>query len=49
MLKTLKPLNKKNQTLGISLPTEVINKIDKGRGDISRSRYLLRRIEKTFQ
>jgi len=45
----LKLPNKKNQTLGISLPKELIDKIDEDRGDINRSRYLLRTIEKTLK
>ena len=32
--------------VGISLPKNVISKIDEERGDISRSRYLLRLLEK---
>ena len=31
--------------LGISLPTEILLKIDKDRGDIPRSRFLRRLIE----
>jgi metal-responsive CopG/Arc/MetJ family transcriptional regulator len=32
--------------IGISLPIELIKKIDKERHDVSRSRYILRLIEK---
>ena len=34
--------------LGISLPTEVLLRIDKDRGLIPRSRYLLKLIEITY-
>jgi len=34
--------------VGISLPKTVISRIDIERGDISRSRYVLRLIEKTL-
>ena len=43
-----KIINKRNLSVGISLPEELIDLIDEDRGDISRSRYLLRTIEKTF-
>jgi metal-responsive CopG/Arc/MetJ family transcriptional regulator len=33
---------------GLSLPNELIQKIDVERGDISRSRFLLRIIEKAY-
>jgi hypothetical protein len=32
--------------IGISLPIELVKKIDKERHDVSRSRYILRLIEK---
>ena len=35
--------------LGISLPTEVLLKIDKDRGLIPRSRYLLKLIEIAYK
>jgi metal-responsive CopG/Arc/MetJ family transcriptional regulator len=35
--------------VGISLPKELISKIDDERGDISRSRYLLRILEKVYE
>jgi hypothetical protein len=40
----------KNYTsTGLSLPTGLIRKIDSDRGDISRSRFLLRLIEKAYE
>jgi hypothetical protein len=36
----------KYNSVGISLPKEIISKIDSERGDISRSRYMLRLLEK---
>jgi hypothetical protein len=39
----------KNYTsTGLSLPTELMRKIDAERGDISRSRYLLRKLQKLY-
>jgi hypothetical protein len=38
----------KNKPTGFSLPSELIQKIDDERGDIPRSRYLLRILEKTY-
>ena len=35
--------------IGISLPKEIIEKVDKDRKDIPRSRYILRLIEKGTQ
>ncbi|HJT83296.1 MAG TPA: hypothetical protein VJ697_02340 [Nitrososphaeraceae archaeon] len=32
--------------IGLSLPKEILKKIDEQRGDISRSKYLLRIIER---
>jgi metal-responsive CopG/Arc/MetJ family transcriptional regulator len=32
--------------IGISLPIELVKKIDKERHDVSRSRYILRLVEK---
>lgn len=32
--------------VGVSLPKEVIEKIDTERGDVSRSRYILRKLQK---
>ncbi|MDQ6862798.1 MAG: hypothetical protein M3044_03125 [Thermoproteota archaeon] len=34
--------------VGISLPANIIKKIDTERGDVSRSRYVLRMIEKIY-
>jgi len=34
--------------VGISFPMKIIDKIDRDRGDISRSRYVLRMIEKFY-
>lgn len=38
----------KIRTAGVSLPESVIKYIDNQRGDISRSKYILRSIEKTL-
>jgi metal-responsive CopG/Arc/MetJ family transcriptional regulator len=35
-------------SFGISFPKKVIEKIDEERGDISRSKYLLRIIERVY-
>jgi metal-responsive CopG/Arc/MetJ family transcriptional regulator len=35
--------------IGISLPKEILARIDSERGDVSRSRYLLRAIENTLR
>ena len=37
-----------SKSAGISLPTELLSKIDKDRGDISRSRYIVRIIERVY-
>jgi metal-responsive CopG/Arc/MetJ family transcriptional regulator len=37
------------KSTGLSLPTELMKKIDSERGDISRSRFLLRLIEKAYE
>lgn len=34
---------------GLSLPTEIVDRIDSERGDISRSRFLLRLIERAYR
>jgi hypothetical protein len=34
--------------VGISLPKEILSKIDIDRGDVPRSRYLLRLLEKIY-
>lgn len=36
----------KSRTYGLSLPTQIFEKIDFARGDISRSRFILRLLEK---
>jgi hypothetical protein len=41
-------LMKHYKPTGLSLPAELIHKIDSERGDVSRSRFLLRIIEKTY-
>lgn len=33
---------------GLSLPTDLMKKIDAERGDVPRSRFLLRLLEKTY-
>jgi metal-responsive CopG/Arc/MetJ family transcriptional regulator len=35
-------------SVGISLPQDIIKKIDAQRGDVSRSRWVLRLLEKVF-
>lgn len=39
----------KSRIIGISLPENIINQLDKERGDITRSRYILRIIEREMQ
>jgi metal-responsive CopG/Arc/MetJ family transcriptional regulator len=39
---------KRYTATGLSLPTELLDKIDSERGDVSRSRFLLRLLEKTL-
>jgi hypothetical protein len=34
--------------IGISLPKEILARIDTERGDVPRSRYLLRKLEKMY-
>jgi metal-responsive CopG/Arc/MetJ family transcriptional regulator len=34
---------------GLSIPTELLYKIDAERGDVSRSRFLLRLLEKAYE
>jgi hypothetical protein len=41
-------MQKYNAT-GLSLPNEILARIDAERGDISRSRYILRQLEKVLQ
>jgi metal-responsive CopG/Arc/MetJ family transcriptional regulator len=35
--------------VGISLPREIITRIDNERGDVSRSRYVLRIVQKAYR
>jgi metal-responsive CopG/Arc/MetJ family transcriptional regulator len=37
------------QRLSLSIPEEMFNKIDSDRGDVNRSRYVMRLIEKAYQ
>jgi hypothetical protein len=39
---------KSNLVLGISLPRQIIGQIDSERGDVPRSRYLLRILERQY-
>jgi hypothetical protein len=39
---------RKTVTSGVSLPSELIHRIDKDRGDIPRSKYLLRILQKSY-
>lgn len=36
-------------TMGISLPPELVKKIDKERGDIPRSKWILRLLEEAYR
>ncbi len=38
----------KNKAFGVSLPINILEEIDKDRKDISRSRYLLRILERSY-
>jgi len=38
-----------NKTVSLSIPKNVLNKIDTNRGDVNRSRYILRLIESNFE
>ena len=38
-----------HKQVGISFPKDILSKIDVERGDISRSRYILRQLEKVQQ
>lgn len=42
------PIYARNVPVSISLPIELVNKIDTVRKDVNRSRFLLRIIEKAF-
>jgi metal-responsive CopG/Arc/MetJ family transcriptional regulator len=35
--------------VGVSLPREIITRIDNERGDVSRSRYVLRMVQKVYK
>ena len=39
---------KSNLVLGISLPRQIVGQIDSERGDVPRSRYVLRILEKQY-
>ncbi|MGH9995138.1 MAG: hypothetical protein ACRD4J_07875 [Nitrososphaeraceae archaeon] len=39
----------KCKSTGLSLPTELMSRIDRERGDIPRSRFLLRIIEEAYE
>jgi metal-responsive CopG/Arc/MetJ family transcriptional regulator len=39
---------KKHTSTGLSLPDKLLHKIDKERGDVSRSRFILRILEKFY-
>jgi hypothetical protein len=40
---------KRYTSTGLSLPNDLMQKIDSDRGDVSRSRYMLRLLEKAYQ
>ena len=40
---------KRYKPTGLSLPAELLREIDSERGDVSRSRYLLRLLEKPYK
>lgn len=42
------PIFARNVSVSISLPIELVNKIDTVRKDVNRSRFILRIIEKEF-
>jgi metal-responsive CopG/Arc/MetJ family transcriptional regulator len=37
-----------NITISISMPKSIVNKIDSNRGDVNRSRFILRILESKF-
>ena len=41
-------IDNKSKSAGISIPRNLLSKIDKDRGDISRSRYIVRIIERVY-
>jgi hypothetical protein len=40
---------KRYSSTGLSIPIELMHRIDAERGDVSRSRYLLRLLEKAYE
>ena len=42
-------IDEKHIPTGLSLPVEIAQRIERDRGEISRSRYLLRIIEKFYE
>jgi metal-responsive CopG/Arc/MetJ family transcriptional regulator len=38
-----------NHNISITIPQKVVEKIDKDRGDINRSRYILRLLERAYE
>jgi hypothetical protein len=42
------PLRKKNIVISLSLPTEMLVAIDRRRGDVSRSKWVFRDLEKVY-
>jgi hypothetical protein len=41
--------NKKVASVGISIPTDILQAIDRRRGDVPRSRFLLRMLEGSLE
>lgn len=48
-MKKMLTSSRKNIPWGLSLPKELIYLIDEERGDVSRSKYILRLLENNFQ
>lgn len=46
---SMKDMHKTTQVISFTLPKETLEKLDKACGDIPRSRYLLRMIEKDLK
>ncbi len=40
---------KNYESTGLSLPSDLLQKIDEERGDVSRSRFLLRLIQRAYE
>ena len=38
-----------NKTVSLSIPKPILNEIDQNRGDVNRSRFILRLIESKFE